>query len=464
MGRWMRSVLLGGTALYGGICGFTYCKTDGKLTPYRMLIAQIRSFRIGMMGMRMGLVYKFSGKSKKDKHAEAAAIMKETFKQNGGLYIKLGQLIATLDILVPDEYVAAFRDMFQNAPTSEFKEVKRVFEETTGKKLEDMFTTFHEKPISSASIAQVHEAYLKTTGEKVAVKVQHEWLHEEATIDVMVCEIMATLGKKFFKDFDYDFIIKDMKKNVPQELDFTIEAYNAITIRKLFSDNKKIKVPYVYQDLSNKKVMTMEFVEGINIDHKQRLVDAGISPKEASELLADCFSRQIFEFGFIHADPHSGNVFARKVKEGGKTFTQLILLDHGLYKELKEEQVYSYSLLWKGILKQDEKMIQEASKLLGVKNYFMFAAMITNKDWDVIMDKKRTDVKSRLTLERDEETRQDTVTKFNLYMQEIITCFNEMDNDLLLVLKVNDYLRGIDNHLGNPVNSFLHTVKIVVII
>ena len=103
-------------------------------------------------------------------------------------------------------------------------------------------------------------------------------------------------------------------------------------------------------------------------------------------------------------------------------------------------------------------MIEKASKLLGVKNYFMFAAMITNKDWDIIMDKKQTNVRDRLSLTRDAETREDTVTKFNLYLNEIIRCFNEMDNDLLLVLKVNDYLRGIDNHLGNPVNSFLHTV------
>lgn len=406
----------------------------------------------------MGLIYKFSSKSKHEKHTQAAAIMKEAFKQNGGLYIKLGQLVATLDILVPDEYVDAFKDMFQNAPTSQYSEVKKVIEGTTGRKIGDMFDQFNETPISSASIAQVHEARLKGTGEKVAVKIQHEWLQEEANIDVLVCEVMAGVGKKFFKDFDYDFIIKDMKKNVPQELDFTIEANNATHIRKLFSDDKRIKVPYVYHELSNSKVMTMEFVDGINIDHKSRLEQAGISPKEASELLADCFSRQIFEFGFIHADPHSGNVFARRIEEGRKKFTQLVLLDHGLYKRLDEKQIYSYSLLWKGILKQDEPMIEKASKLLGVKNYFMFAAMITNKDWDIIMDKKQTNVRDRLSLTRDAETREDTVTKFNLYLNEIIRCFNEMDNDLLLVLKVNDYLRGIDNHLGNPVNSFLHTV------
>lgn len=110
-------------------------------------------------------------------------------------------------------------------------------------------TGFEEKPLKSASIAQVHEAYLKN-GEKVAVKVQHEWLQEESSIDMLVVEMFATLGKKLFNDFDYDWMVKDMKKNIPQELDFRIEASNAIRIKNLFKDDQHIKVPYIHKDLS----------------------------------------------------------------------------------------------------------------------------------------------------------------------------------------------------------------------
>ena len=110
-------------------------------------------------------------------------------------------------------------------------------------------TEFEEKPLKSASIAQVHEAYLKS-GEKVAVKIQHEWLQEESSIDMLVIEIFATLGKKLFQDFDYDWMIKDMKKNIPQELDFRIEASNAIRIKSLFSKDPHIKVPFIYKDYS----------------------------------------------------------------------------------------------------------------------------------------------------------------------------------------------------------------------
>ncbi len=210
----------------------------------------------------------------------------------------------------------------------------------------------------------------------------------------------------------------------------------------------------------------MEFVSGINIDNKDAMIKEGINIKEVSNLLAHCFARQIFEFGvdsahqFLHADPHSGNVFARKVHDPrtGEHETQIVLLDHGLYKKLDEELKYSYSLLWKGILNQNEEEIRVASLRLGVKNHFMFAAMVTSKDWSDIMNKNERDEHKRLTRGTDKETKTDLQIKFNLYMEEIVRCLQQVDNDLMLVLKVNDYLRNIDGRLGNPVNSFIHIV------
>lgn len=213
----------------------------------------------------------------------------------------------------------------------------------------------------------------------------------------------------------------------------------------------------------------MEFVSGINIDNKEAMIKEGINIKEVSNLLAHCFAKQIFEFGvlssqqFLHADPHSGNVFARKLRDdiSGHEETQIVLLDHGLYKELNEEVQYSYSLLWKGILNQNEQDISTASRRLGVKNHFMFAAMVTSKDWSDIMNKNERDEHKRLTRGTDKDTKSDLQIKFNLYMDEIVQCLQQVDNDLMLVLKVNDYLRNIDGRLGNPVNSFIHIVAAV---
>lgn len=184
---------------------------------------------------------------------------------------------------------------------------------------------------------------------------------------------------------------------------------------------------------------------------------------------------------FIHADPHSGNVFVRKLphkpnkytkncdtssninnnNDPAAGFTQLILLDHGLYKSLTPELKYAYSLLWKGLLNQDESNVEKAAKMLGVKNYYMFASMITSKDWHDIMDKSKRDEHMRLAFVNNKEAKKDVQVKFKLYMREILECLQTMNNDILLILKVNEYLRSIDANLGNPVNSFIHIVSLL---
>lgn len=140
--------------------------------------------------------------------------------------------------------------------------------------------------------------------------------------------------------------------------------------------------------------------------------------------------------------------------------TQLVLLDHGLYRRLSDRLKYGYSLLWKGILNQSEDDIRKACKVFGVSNHFMFAAMVTSKDWNDIMDKQKADTKERLTVQlHNEEVKKDASTKAKLYMKDILQSLRELDNDLLIILKVNDYLRAIDNRLGYPANSYLHVVS-----
>jgi len=95
----------------------------------------------------------------------------------------------------------------------------------------------------------VHEAYL-LDGTKVAVKVQHNWLREECPLDLFLTEFSLNAGKVLFKDFNYDFLVTDIKKSIPQELDFRIEANNAIQIKELFKKEKKVKVPDVFTELS----------------------------------------------------------------------------------------------------------------------------------------------------------------------------------------------------------------------
>lgn len=182
------------------------------------------------------------------------------------------------------------KEMYQAAPTSSFEDVRNSFESSTGKKIEDVFSEFSEKPINSASIAQVHVARLKSNGKKVAVKVQHPWLKEEVAIDTKMTEAFIDIGGLLFKDFQYRWLVDDMKANLPQELDFTIEQKNGTLMRDLFKDHPQVKIPKVYKEFSNHKILTMEFVQGKNIDDLENIKKQNLSPSEVSYLLGDCFA------------------------------------------------------------------------------------------------------------------------------------------------------------------------------
>ena len=120
----------------------------------------------------MGLDYKLNWDNLTPEiHLRNAKIAYDVCKGNGGLYIKFGQAMSQMEALVPDEWVDTFEPMQQNCPTSPFKDVKQVVEGDLGRKLEDVFSEFEETPVASASLAQVHRARLRSTGELVAVKV-----------------------------------------------------------------------------------------------------------------------------------------------------------------------------------------------------------------------------------------------------------------------------------------------------
>lgn len=120
-----------------------------------------------------------------------------------------------MELIIPEEYVKTMRSMYDQAPTSDFAEVKHTIESTFGKPLEELFMEFSEEPINSASIAQVHVARLKSNGQKVAVKVQHAWLKEELHIDTKMTETFINLGNWMFDEFNYSWLVNDLKKNLP---------------------------------------------------------------------------------------------------------------------------------------------------------------------------------------------------------------------------------------------------------
>lgn len=117
---------------------------------------------------------------------------------------------------------------------------------------------------------------------------------------------------------------------------------------------------------------------------------SGMDLKKLARIISQAFIFMIYEKGFVHSDPHPGNLFARKKKINGKDDIELVILDHGIYTTLPEDTRHSYTKLWRGILSQDEPMIKESSKELGADFYELFTAIIVNRTFDDVMNKDKT--------------------------------------------------------------------------
>ena len=150
------------------------------------------------------------------------------------MYIKIGQHIGALDYLLPEEYVQALRILHKDAPRNSLKEIKDVIrKDFPGQDPDSIFSELDPEPLGTASLAQVHKAYLKD-GTKVAVKVQHAFVRDHAETDLKIMEFLVTTAKKFFKDLELDWLVDITKANIPKELDFLQEARNSQRLHDIF--------------------------------------------------------------------------------------------------------------------------------------------------------------------------------------------------------------------------------------
>jgi len=181
----------------------------------------------------------------------------------------------------------------------------------------------------------------------VAVKVQYAHLQKQAVGDIKVLRAFTDLGAYLFKDFQYQWLAEEVESNLPQELDFLLEIRSAERARELLKDMQFIKIPTNYPQFSSRQVITMEFIDGIQISDTRRLRAECFDLALISSTISKAFCQLIFIDGFIHSDPHSGNLLVRRSKVG---LLEVVLLDHGLYKTLDQFTRLSYAKLWKGLI------------------------------------------------------------------------------------------------------------------
>ena len=199
----------------------------------------------------------------------------------------------------------------------------------------------------------------------------------------------------------------------------------------------------------------MEFMEGFSIGDLKELKEAHINLHEVATLLSHTFCKLIFKEGFVHSDPHQGNLYVNQMtNSNGKIVPQLIILDHGIYKVLDDETRISYTKLWKGILLQEELTIEEAAHELGAgEDYKLLAAMLTSRTYDDIM-KEGKDVKERLRRWRTPDEKEKLIAIAKEFHKKITMILMKINRDLLLLFKTQNFLNTIDNKIGSPIDNY----------
>ena len=244
------------------------CVLMSKLFPYSLICGEVfESLAKALLGVLVVLIIFSSPQSsyrvtlkqnelsetEEEKAASLSACHKRcaertlvVLEKNGSIFIKLGQHLSSMGYLLPLEWTTTFIPLQDKCPVSSIESIEEMFVKDTGHRIDELFSSFDPTPIGAASLAQVHIAVLKETGQKVAVKVQHPNLQEWAPLDLALTRFTFATLKRFFPEYDLEWLSSEMDSSLPQELDFRREAANAKRASDYF--RSRTKAPLLIPD------------------------------------------------------------------------------------------------------------------------------------------------------------------------------------------------------------------------
>ncbi len=263
-----------------------------------------------------------------------AVQLRELLTKLGPAYIKIGQALSTRPDLVPPVYLEELTRLQDQLPPFPNEIAYQFIEEELGAPPQEIYAALSPEPIAAASLGQVYKGKLKT-GEEVAIKVQRPDLRERITIDLYILRRIAGWVQKNVKRVRSDLvgILDELGDRIFEEMDYIHEGENAERFFQLYGHIKDIYVPKIYWEYTNRRVLTMEWINGTKLTQTAEISAQGIDARYLIGVGVQCSLRQLLEEGFFHADPHPGNLLATP---DGK----LAYLDFGMMSEIQPPQRY----------------------------------------------------------------------------------------------------------------------------
>ncbi len=282
------------------------------LRSYRRFVVVVWQFLPLLWGWtrdrRRFLLFGGSRSVTPDVRRERAQILLESLLTLGPTFIKLGQLLSTRPDVLPPEYIEVLTELQDRVPPADWDEAKTVIEDELGP-VDEVFDDFDRESISGASLGQVYTA--EVDGEPVAVKIRRPGIEELVEADLRVIRWSIPIVVRFVGEgqaFSLGNLADEFSKTIREEMDYAREGRMLQEIRGNFADNSDIVIPRVYDDYSDARVLTMQYIAGTKISNVSELEERDIDRSEVAETLERAYLQMIVEDGVFHADPHPGNL------------------------------------------------------------------------------------------------------------------------------------------------------------
>lgn len=304
--------------------------------------------------------------------------MRMVCEELGPTFVKFGQILSNRPDLLPADLIKELEKLQDSVPPIKGSVAMQVVEQELNKKTDELFAWFEPEAFASASMAQVHRATLKT-GDKIVLKIQRPGIKEVIEADVKVMLYVAEIfGKKIpsLKSFDPMGLVRNFEKSVMEELDFIHESVNIQRFHSNFLKDEKnegwIHSPKIFSEYTTAKVLAIEYIEGIKISDHQKLTSNGLDRKVVARRLAVSYFKQIFNYGFFHADPHPGNLLVLPNNV-------ICYLDYGMMGSIMKKDIEQLGYLFISVKKKNvRKIIRSIQQLSDNPVIRNFRAMETD--------------------------------------------------------------------------------------